>query len=97
MSEIEQRHTRIEKTIDTVVGKVVLENPAFYPGDESNLYCVAADGKIIWFAERPEAGSHYSRVRFDDQGEKLLTYSTRGHACEVDLQTGKLLGQVSML
>lgn len=97
MPEIDARHTRIEKIIDTVVGKVVLENSASYPKDESNLYCVSAAGKIIWFAERPDDGSHYSRVRFDDQGEKLLTYSTRGHACELDLKTGKLLSQVSML
>ncbi len=97
MSVIEPRHTKIEKQIDTVVGKVVLESPVAYPGDESNLYCASADGKIVWFAERPKDGSHYTRVRFDDQGEKLLTYSTRGHACEVDLKTGKLLSQVSIL
>lgn len=97
MPEIDARHTRIEKIIDTVVGKVVLENSASYPKDESNLYCVSAAGRIVWFAERPDDGSHYSRVRFDDHGEKLLTYSTRGHACELDLKTGKLLSQVSML
>ena len=97
MSEIDARHTRIDKTIDSVVGKVVLENAASYPRDESNLYCVSTAGKIVWFAERPDDGSHYSRVRFDDQGEKLLTYSTHGHACELDLKTGKLLSQVSML
>jgi len=97
MSEIDARYTRIDKTIDSVVGKVVLENAASYPRDESNLYCVSTAGKIVWFAERPDDGSHYSRVRFDDQGEKLLTYSTHGHACELDLKTGKLLSQVSML
>jgi hypothetical protein len=90
------RHTQIEKTLDTVSGKVILENPASYPRDESNLYCIAEDGTVVWFAERPEGGAHYSRVRFDDRGEKLLTYSTRGHACEVDLKTGKLLSQISM-
>ena len=97
MSEIDARYTRIDKTIDSVVGKVVLENAASYPRDESNLYCVSTAGKIVWFAERPDDGSHYSRVRFDDHGEKLLTYSTHGHACELDLKTGKLLSQVSML
>lgn len=96
MPVIESRHTQIEKTIDSVVGKVVLENPASYPRDESNLYCISTAGKVVWFAERPDDGSQYSRVRFDDHGEKLLTYSTRGHACEVDLKTGKLLSQVSM-
>ena len=96
MSDFEPRHTHIEKTIDTVIGKIVLENPVSYPRDESNLYCMSADGRLVWFAERPEDGSHYSRVRFGDQGEILITYSTHGHACEVDLLTGKLLSQVSM-
>jgi len=96
MPEISPRHTHIEKILDTISGKVVLENPASYPRDESNLYCVGAVGKVVWFAERPEGGAHFSRVRFDDQGEKLLTYSTRGHACEVDIKTGKLLSQISM-
>ena len=96
MSVIEPRHTKIEKTIDSVLGKVVLESPNSYPHEESNLYCIASNGSIAWFAERPEGGAHYSRVRFDDQGEKLITYSTHGHACEVDLKTGKLLSQISM-
>jgi hypothetical protein len=92
---MEPRHTKIEKTIDTVIGKIVLESPISYPSDESNLYCVSVNGSITWFAERPEE-AQFSRVRFDDLGEKLITYSTRGHACEVDLKTGKLLSQVSM-
>lgn len=96
MPAITLRHTQIEKTLDTVSGKVVLENPTSYPRDESNLYCIGVDGSIVWFAERPEGGAHYSRVRFDDRGEKLITYSTRGHACEVDLKTGALISQIVM-
>jgi hypothetical protein len=96
MPVMDPRHTNIEKIIDTVSGKIVLENPTSYPRDESNLYCVSTDGGVIWFAERPEDGAQYSRVRFDDQGEKLITYSTRGHACEVDLKTGKIISQTSM-
>jgi hypothetical protein len=96
MPVIDPRHTKIEKTIDCVTGKVVLEAPTSYPHEESNLYCITSNGSIAWFAERPEDGAHYSRVRFDDRGEKLITYSTRGHACEVDLKTGKLLSQISM-
>jgi len=96
MPALNPRHTQIEKTLDTVAGKVVLENPASYPRGESNLYCLGADGAVVWFAERPEGWVHYSRVRFDDQGEKLLTYSTRGHACEIEVKTGKLLSQISM-
>lgn len=97
MSVIGLRYTQIEKTIDAVAEKVALEGPAAYPGDEYSLYCASMDGKIVWFAERPEDGSHSTRVRFDDLGEKLITYSTLGHACVVDLRTGKLLSQVSML
>ena len=90
------RHTKIEKEIDTLLGAVVLEHPVGYARDESNLYCISRDGKVLWFAELPESNVLYTRVRFDDRGEKLLTYSTRGHACEIDLQTGKLLSKVSI-
>jgi hypothetical protein len=96
MPVIDPRHTKIEKMIDTIMGKVILENPVSYPRLESNLYCLVANGDIAWFAERPEDGAQYSRVRFDDLGEKLLTYSTHGHACEIDLKSGKLLSQISM-
>jgi hypothetical protein len=90
------RHTKIEKELATSFGVVVLEHPVGYARDESNLYCVSNDGKIIWFAELPEANVLYTRVKFDDLGEKLLTYSTRGHACDIDLRTGKLLNKVSI-
>jgi hypothetical protein len=53
-------------------------------------------GKVIWFAELPEPGVLFTRVKFDDLGEKLVTYSTRGHACEVELRTGKLLSKILM-
>jgi hypothetical protein len=96
MSDIKPRFTTIEKEISAQVGTVVLENPVGYPRGESNLYCIGPDGQVIWFAQLPEAGTLYTRVKFDDQGEKLLTYSTRSHACEIDLQTGKLLSQISI-
>jgi hypothetical protein len=96
MTDHRPRHTKIEKEIVTMLGVVVLEHPVGYARDESNLYCVANDDKIIWFAELPEKDVLYTRVRFDDQGEKLLTYSVRGHACEIDLRTGKLLSKISI-
>src|SRR5690349_14014662 len=96
MSDIKPRHTQIEKEISAQIGTVILENPVGYPRGESNLYCVKQDGTLVWQAELPEAGVLYTRVMFDDQGEKLLTYSVRGHACEINLQTGKLLGQTSI-
>jgi outer membrane protein assembly factor BamB len=96
MVERRPRHTKIEKEIVTALGVVVLEHPVGYVRDESNLYCVSNDGKILWFAELPEQNILYTRVRFDDLGEKLLTYSVRGHACEIDPKTGKLLSKISI-
>jgi hypothetical protein len=94
MDDLRPRHTQIEKAINTTFGTVILENAVGYARNESNLYCIANDGTIIWFAALPEADALYIRVKFDDEGEKLLTYSTRGHACEIDLKTGKLLSQI---
>jgi hypothetical protein len=96
MSDFESRYTEIEKEINVQIGTVILEKPAGHPRGEANLYCLGQDGAVIWVAQLPEVGALYTRVKFDDQGEKLLTYSTRGHACEIDLQTGKLLNQTSI-
>lgn len=96
MSELKPRHTKIEKVINTLMGNVILEHPVGYARDEANLYCLSNDDKILWFAELPEAGVLYTRLKFDDLGEKLITYSTRGHACEIDLKTGKLLSKIVM-
>ena len=96
MAERRPRHTTIEKEIITTLGVVVLEHPGGYVRGESNLYCVSNNDKIIWFAELPEKDVLYTRVRFDDRGDRLLTYSVRGHACEIDLRTGKLLNKLSI-
>lgn len=96
MTELRPRHTKIEKEIMTPLGVVVLENPVGYARSEANLYCVSNDGKILWFAELPADRVLYTRIRFDDRGEKLLTYSTAGHACEIDPKTGKLLSKLSI-
>ncbi len=90
------RHTKIEKVINTTIGDVVLEHPVGYPRNQSNLYCISSAGKIVWAAELPEVSVLYTRVKFDETGDKLLTYSTRGHACELDLRTGKLLSKILM-
>jgi hypothetical protein len=94
MTELRPRHTKIEKEIVTSQGVVVLEHPVGYKRNESNLYCVSNQGQILWFAELPEEDILYTRVRFDDQGDKLLTYSVAGHACEIDRKTGKLLSKI---
>jgi hypothetical protein len=96
MDGFNPRHTKIEKVINTVIGNVILENPVGYARTESNLYCVSQMGQIVWFAELPEPGVLYSRVKFDDQGEMLITYSTRGHACELSLKSGRILNKTLM-
>ena len=96
MPEIEPLHTQIEKTTQTMIGTVVLENPEDFPWDESNLYCVGHKGEIVWKAEKPERSGLYSRVMLDNQTETLSAYAVTGQACEIDLTTGKLLSQVKI-
>ena len=96
MTERKPRHTKVDKQIIASQGDIVLESAVGYPRGESNLYCISSSDQIVWFAELPEPGIHYIRMRLDDQTEKLVTYSTRGHACELDLKTGKLLNKLLM-
>ena len=89
-------HTKIDKTIQTRVGLVVLENPDRFPYAESNLYCIAPNNKILWKAEKPDAGTLYSRVKLNEDGATLSTYTIGGHACDVELSTGKILSQTTI-
>jgi outer membrane protein assembly factor BamB len=93
---IEPLRTKIDKTIQTRVGTIVLENPDRFPRGDSNLYCVASNGKIIWRAQKPDPDTLYSRVRLDEDGTTLSTYTIGGHACDVDLNTGKLISQATI-
>ena len=61
--EIQPLHTKVEKSIQTLFGVVVLESMAGFPKNESNLYCASGDGKVIWKAEKPDPYTLYSRVR----------------------------------
>lgn len=88
--EIQPLHTPIDKFIQTRMGLLVLEQPNGFPRYESNLYVVAASGKIAWKAEKPDPNTLYSRVRLNDD-ETISAYTTGGHACELDLKTGKLI------
>lgn len=67
-----------------------------FPRGESNLYCVAQDGSVVWKAEKPDPYTLYSRVRFNEDGMTLSTYTINGHACDVDLVTGKILNTTSI-
>jgi hypothetical protein len=94
--DIQPLHTKIDKSIQTTYGTIVLEDPTNYPRGECNLYCIASDGKILWHAEKPDPYTLYSRVRFNEDGLTLSTYTLSGHACDVDLKTGKILSKTSI-
>jgi len=90
--DIQPLHTKIEKTIQTVAGEIVLENPTGFPRGESNLYSVDPySGKILWRAEKPDAYTLFSRVRLSEEGLTVSAYTTSGHACDLELRTGKLI------
>lgn len=94
--DIEPLHTKIDKIIQTKVGLVVLENPQKFPHTESNLYCMAPNNKILWKAEKPDPNTLYSRVRLNDDGATFSTYTLGGHACDLDLRTGKIVSQATI-
>ena len=92
----EPLHTRVEKSIQTTLGDVVLESHNGFPHNESNLYLVSKAGKIIWKAEKPDMSTLYLRVRLAEDGYILSTYTIGGHACDLDLKTGKIIRQTKM-
>jgi hypothetical protein len=94
--ELKPLHTKIEKTVQTLYGTVVLESPNGFPRADSNLYCVAAEGRMVWKAEKPEPSTLYSRVKLNEDGASISTYTLNSIACELELSTGKILSKTSM-
>jgi hypothetical protein len=94
--EINPLHTKVDKFIQTRQGTVVLESPNEFPRGESNLYCISTDEKIVWKAEKPDPYTLYSRVKLNEDGATLSTYTLSGHACELDLKTGRILSKTSI-
>ena len=94
--EINPLHTKVDKFIQTRQGTIVLESPNGFPRGESNLYCISTDEKIVWNAEKPDLYTLYSRVKLNEDGATLSTYTLSGHACELDLGTGKILSKTSI-
>jgi len=84
-------HTKIDKTIQSAPGLIVLESHSGFPRIESNLYCLAPDGKIVWSAEKPDKSTLFSRVKLNEDGDTISAYTIGGHACELVLRTGKLI------
>ena len=94
--EITALHTKVDKSIQLTDGTIVLEDPKGFPRNESNLYCLSHEGKILWHAEKPEPQTLFTRMRLNDDGQTLGTYTLSGHACELDAQTGKILSQTKL-
>ena len=94
--DITPLHTKVEKSIQLTLGVIVIEDPKGFPRNESNLYYLKLDGKILWHAEKPTPDTLYTRVRLNDDGETLGTYTQSGHACELDVQTGKILSKTRL-
>jgi len=94
--DIQPLHTKIDKTIQTRSGIIVLESPDKFPRHDFNLYCLASNQKILWKAEKPDPDTLYSRVRLNEDGTTLSTYTIGGHACDLELTTGKLISQATI-
>ncbi len=94
MHNIQPLHTKIEKVVRISLGDVVLENPSGFPRNGSNLYLVSPDGDVLWRAEKPDPNTLFSRIGLNEDGKTISTYTISGHACELDLKTGKLLSQI---
>lgn len=95
--EISPLYTKVEKTIQTRYGTIVLENPEGFPRAECNLYCVTKDGAIVWKAEKPEPSTLYSRVKLNENAITVSTYTLSSHACELEVGTGKIVSKTSFM
>src|SRR5688572_12231649 len=96
MHEIQPLHTIVERSVRITLGDIVLENPNGFPSGESNLYLISPNGELIWQAEKPDPNTLFSRIALNEDGGSLSTYTTGGHACELDLKTGKLISQTKI-
>ena len=94
--DINPTYTKVEKFIQTMYGVIVLEATAGFPTGETNLYCISGNGKIVWKAEKPDPYTLYSRMRLNEDGSSLSTYTLSGHACDLDLASGKILSKTSI-
>ena len=94
--EFKPLHTKIEKTIQVNNGWIVLESPNGFPRNQSNLYLIELNGRSGWKAEKPEASTLFSRVKINEDNDTFSAYTLDGHACELDLTTGKLISHISM-
>jgi hypothetical protein len=88
-------YTKIEKTIQVNAGVIVLENPSGFPRNDTNLYLIDQHNEIIWKAEKPIPSTFFSRVKLNEDGDTFSAYTLSGHACELELRSGKLISFTS--
>ena len=89
--EVEPLYTKIDKSIQINAGVIVLENHHGFPRNESNLYLIGQNGKIIWKAEKPDISTFFSRVKLNEDGRTFSAYTLNNQACELELKSGKLI------
>ena len=89
--EITALHTKVEKMIQVNLGVIVLENPAGFPRGESNLYLLGMKGEMLWKAEKPDINTLFSKVKLNEDGDTFSAYTLHGHACDLELRSGKLI------
>lgn len=94
--ELKPLHTKIEKTVQTLYGTIVLESPDGFPRSDCNLYCISAEGRLVWNAEKPEPSTLYMRVKLNEDSATISTYTLNSIACELELSTGKILSKTSI-
>ena len=97
MLDFEPLHTQIQKTIQTMVGTIILEDPHGFPLNKSNLYHISKGGEMLWQAEKPERTGLYNRVMLNTDGNTLSAYTVTGEACEIDLGSGDLISHVKLM
>lgn len=93
--DIRPLYTKIDKTIQVNAGLIVLENASGFPRNETNIYLISREGKIIWKAEKPDPDTYFTRLKLNDDGETISAYTLNGHACELELRSGKLISFTS--
>ena len=89
--DVEPLYTKIDKSIQVNAGVIVLENSQGFPRNESNLYLVAQNGKIVWKAEKPDPNTFFTRVKLNEDGRTFSAYTLSNQACELELKSGKLI------
>ncbi|MBK8619950.1 MAG: hypothetical protein IPN96_23330 [Anaerolineales bacterium] len=89
--DVRPLHTKIEKVIQLNAGLLVLESAIKFPYEESNLYLIGQDGKVIWQAEKPDPNTFFTRVKLNEDGYTFSAYTLNSHACELELKSGKLI------